>query len=242
VGFSGYFASLAHGFGLDIPTALVTATFTAGGAPAINVVAMLALAAVTVVLTLGVSESAGVNNALVAVKLLVLAAFVAVGVGAVKPVNWTPFIPANQGGFAFGWQGVLRAASLLFFAYLGFETVSTAASEARNPKTSIPIGILGALIICTVVYIVVAAVLTGVVPYRLLGVADPIAVAADRMGRPQMAVLIKLGALMGLSSVLLVNAYGHSRVAFAMARDGLLPALFARLHPRTRAPWLGSSR
>ncbi|RAK60216.1 amino acid permease [Phenylobacterium hankyongense] len=244
VGFSGYFASLAHGFGVAIPAALITPTIHAAaqgaahaGATA-NVVAVGAILAVTVVLVLGVSESARVNAVLVAVKLLVLAAFVAMGVGAIQPHNWTPFIPPNEGGFVYGWAGVFRGASILFFAYLGFETVSTAGSETRDPQKAMPIGILGALIICTIVYIVVAVVLTGVVPFRELGVSDPIAIAADRMGRPQMAMLIKLGALVGLASVLLVNGYGQSRVAFAMARDGLLPGLFARLHRRFRTPHL----
>ena len=204
-----------------------------------NLVAVAATAAVTVVLVLGVSESAFVNNILVVVKTLVLAAFVAIGVGAIEPQNWQPLVPANEGGFTYGWQGILRASSILFFAYFGFETVSTAAAEASNPQRDMPFGILGALGISTLVYIIVAAVLTGVVPFRELGVADPIALAADRIGHPKMAVLIKLGALTGLSSVLLVNAYGQSRIAFAIARDGLLPGLFRLVHPRFRTPHAG---
>ncbi len=124
-----------------------------------------------------------------------------------RPGNWKPFMPPHEGEFAFGWPGIVRAASILFFAYLGFETVSTAASESRNPQRDMPIGILGALVVCTVLYLAVAAVLTGVVPYRELGVADPVAVAVDRMGHPGVAIFVKLGALMGLASVLLVNAY-----------------------------------
>ena len=135
---------------------------------------------------------------------------------------------------------MIRAASILFFAYLGFETVSTAAAEARNPARDLPIGILGALAVCTVIYIVVAAILTGVVPYRELGVADPIAVAVDRMGHPGFAIFVKVGALMGLASVLLVNAYGQSRITFAMSRDGMLPPLFSRVHERFRTPHLGT--
>jgi APA family basic amino acid/polyamine antiporter len=246
VGFSGYFASLLHDFGVVVPAALSSPTLQAlhhGSAlvlhPAVNLTAMAAIAVVGLVLTLGVSESAAVNNILVLIKIGVLAAFVVVGVGAVQPHNWTPFVPPNEGGFTYGWPGVVRAASILFFAYLGFETVSTAASETRNPQKDMPFGIIGALGACTVIYIIVAAVLTGIVPFRELGVADPIAVAADRMGRPQMATLIKLGALMGLSSVLLVNCFGQSRICFAMSRDGLLPKLFGALHRRFRTPWLG---
>lgn len=246
VGFAGYFGSLLHDFGVVIPAVLASPTLQAVGHgsalivhPGINLVAVGAVAAVSVILTLGVSESATVNNVLVLIKISVLVAFVAVGVGAVHPHNWTPFIPRNEGGFTYGWQGVVRAASILFFAYLGFETVSTAAAETRNPQKDMPFGILGALGACTIIYIIVAAVLTGVVPFRELGVADPIALAADRMGQPQMATLIKLGALMGLSSVLLVNCYGQSRIGFAMSRDGLLPQLFGRLHKRFRTPWQG---
>ena len=160
-------------------------------------------------------------------------------IGAIDPDNWTPFIPPHEGEFAFGWPGIVRAASILFFAYLGFETVSTAASESRNPQRDMPIGILGALVVCTVLYLAVAAVLTGVVPYRELGVADPVALAVDRMGRPGVAIFVKVGALMGLASVLLVNAYGQSRITFQMSRDGMLPALFSRVHERFRTPHRG---
>src|SRR5690606_29127209 len=159
-----------------------------------------------------------VNNIMVMVKVKALCVFVIVGVRWIDPGNWTPFIPANQGGFHYGLEGMFRAASLLFFAYIGFETVSTAAAEARNPQRDVPIGILGSLVVCTVVYIAVAAVMTGVVPYHLLGVPDPVALAVDRMRMPEFAVLIKFGALTGIASVLLVNAYGQSRVAFAMSR------------------------
>ncbi|HEX8754710.1 MAG TPA: amino acid permease [Steroidobacteraceae bacterium] len=244
VGFSGYFVSLLHDFGIIVPAAVSSslirtagAGFVAGGA--LNLVAVAAILVVGGVLIRGVSESARVNAALVTIKILVLAGFVAVGVGAIHPSNWVPFIPPNQGGFRYGWPGVFRAASILFFAYLGFNTVSTAAAEARDPQKGVPFGIVGSLVVCAALYIVVAAVLTGVVPFRRLGVPDPIAVAMDAVGHPKMAVLIKLGALTGLSSVLLVNAFGQSRITFAMARDGLLPSLFASIHPRLRTPWLG---
>ena len=249
VGFSGYFVSLLGDFGVAIPAAFATptiqSTMTADGmafltGDTFNLIAVLAIVAVTIVLTIGVTESAFVNNIMVAIKVMVLLAFIAAGVHAVQPDHWTPFVPPHQGDFAFGWPGVMRAASLLFFAYIGFETVSTAASEARNPQRDMPIGILGSLAVCMVLYVIVAVVLTGVVPYRELGVPDPIAVAVNRMNQPQIAVMVKIGALMGLASVLLVNAYGQSRISFAMSRDGLLPPIFSALHPKFRTPWLGT--
>lgn len=249
VGFSGYLSSLLADFGVVIPETLATPFVQAGPATegsrffvsgGCNLVAALVILAITAVLIVGINASARVNNLLVAVKVAVLVAFVAIGIGAVEPQNWTPFVPESEGGFAYGWAGVARAASILFFAYIGFETVSTAAAEARNPQRDLPIGILGSLTVCTLVYIAVAAVLTGIVPYRQLGVPDPIAVAVDRIGLPQFAVMIKIGALMGLASVLLVNAYGQSRVSFAMSRDGLLPPLFGRVHERFRTPHLGT--
>jgi basic amino acid/polyamine antiporter, APA family len=249
LGFSGYFSSLLGNFGLHIPALLSTpyiqssmgehgTVFQVTGD--FNLIAAAAVMMAAMVLTFGVTVSAFFNNVIVIIKILVIASFVVVGIPAVHPHNWIPFIPPNEGGFTYGWQGVLRAASILFFAYLGFETVSTAAAETKNPQRDMPFGILGALIVCTVIYVVFAIVLTGVVPFRELGVADPIAVAADRMGRPQFAVAVKLGALMGLSSVLLVIAYGQSRVAFAMSRDGLLPQMFSRLHGRFLTPYLGT--
>ena len=244
VGFSGYFVSLLHDFGIVVPAALSSSLIQSAGAgfvaaAALNLVAVIAILVVGVVLILGVSESARVNAVLVTIKILVLAGFVAAGIGSVHPSNWVPFVPPSEGGFRYGWPGVFRAASILFFAYLGFNTVATAAAEARDPQKDVPFGIVGSLVVCAALYIVVAAVLTGVVPFRRLGVPDPIAVAMDAVGDPKMAALIKLGALTGLSSVLLVNAFGQSRITFAMACDGLLPTLFARIHPRLRTPWLG---
>jgi basic amino acid/polyamine antiporter, APA family len=249
VGFAGYFTSFMASLGVVVPPSISTslvqpvgigssADFVATGG--INLVAGCAILAVVGILTLGISQSAYANSIMVTVKILVLAVFVAVGVGAIDPVNWTPFIPVNEGGFAYGWPGIVRAASMLFFAYLGYETVAAAAAEAKHPQRDMPIGILGALLICTVLYIVVAAVLTGIVPYRELGVADPIAVAIDRIDRPQLALLIKLGALAGLASVMLGTAYGLSRTSFAMACDGLLPPLFAKVHPRLRTPHIAT--
>jgi APA family basic amino acid/polyamine antiporter len=248
VGFSGYCASLLGEFALRLPSQLTTPLIRAAARPggfdlsvggSINLVAASAVAVVTAVLTRGMSTSALVNNVLVLIKVAILATLVSVGIGHIDTANWRPFVPANQGGFAYGWQGVLRAAAMIFFAYVGFETVSTAAAEARNPARDLPIGIIGSLLACTLIYILVAAVLTGIAPYTALGVPDPIAVAVDRLGMPALATAVKFGALAGLSSVLLVNAYGQSRVSFAMARDGLLPPLFGRLSATAHTPAAG---
>src|SRR5690606_15034775 len=170
----------------------------------------------------------------------VLLAFVAMGVFFINSDNWTPFIPPNEGGFTYGVQGVFRAASVIFFAYVGFEAVSTAAGEAKNPQKDMPFGILGSLFACTAIYICVAAVLTGVVPFRELGVPEPIALAVDRMGMPWFSFLIKVGAIAGLTSVMLILTYGQTRVFYAMARDGLLPRMFSVLHQSFRTPWIGT--
>jgi len=249
VGVSGYLSSLLADFGIVIPAAMNTPliqgvmtdeglAFQVGGS--LNLVAALSLLAFAWILIRGVTQSASVNVAMVIVKVSVLLLFIIVGAQFVDTSNWTPLVPPNEGDFRYGLEGVLRAASVLFFAYLGFETVSTAALESRNPQRHMPIGILGSLAICTLLYIAVALVLTGVVPYRLLGVPDPIALAVDHMGLPGMAVLIKVGAVVGLCSVLMVNTYGHSRICFAMSRDGLLPPLFAQVHERFRTPHKGT--
>ena len=239
VGFSSYLSSLMRDFGVVVPAFLSTPFVGTPGGFSMNLVAALAVAAVTAILCAGVRQSATVNAFLVVVKVAVLAVVITVGVGAIDPGNWKPFIPPHEGEFAFGWPGIVRAASILFFAYLGFETVSTAAAESRNPQRDLPVGILGALFVCTALYLAVSAILTGVVPYRELGVADPVALAVDRMGRPGIAIFVKVGALMGLASVLLVNAYGQSRITFQMAHDGMLPGIFSRVHERFLTPHRG---
>ncbi|HEU4959357.1 MAG TPA: amino acid permease [Sphingomonas sp.] len=245
VGFSGYFASLLGDFGVHLPAAIssswITAETGAGGirfvtGGGINLVAVAALVAVTLVLIRGVAHSAAVNTLLVIIKVGVLVGFVTVGIGRVDSANWMPFIPPNEGGFAFGVPGILRGASILFFAYLGFEAVATAAAETRRPQRDVPLGILGALAASTVLYAAVALVMTGLVSYRELGVPDPVAVAIGAVGMPVLAIVIKAGALTGLASVLLVNTYAQSRICHAMSSDGLLPAPFARLHRRFRTP------
>ena len=197
---------------------------------------------VTALLVIGISESASVNNVIVVIKVGVLLVFVAMGVAFIHPANWHPFIPKNQGGLKYGTVGIFRAASTIFFAYVGFEAVSTAAAEAKNPAKDMPLGILGSLFVCTLLYIVVAGVLTGMVPYRELGGPAPIALAVDRMGPAYawFAILIKVGAVAGLTSVMLILTYGQTRVFFAMARDGLLPTVFSTLHRKFRTPWIGT--
>lgn len=245
VGFAGYLSSLFGDFGLHIPAALSTSWIRAEVGPhgmhfvadgGINLIAVAAIAAVTMILTRGISQSAAVNATLVIIKVGVLVGFVIVGIGHVDAANWTPFIPQNEGGFRFGTEGIFRAASILFFAYLGFEAVATAAAEAKKPQRDVPLGILGALAVSTILYGAVAMVMTGLVPFRALDVPDPIAVAVSAVGMPVMAIIIKVGALTGLASVLLMNTYAQSRVCHAISTDGLLPPRFAKLHPRYRTP------
>ena len=222
-----------------------------------NLVAAIGIAAVCSLLVLGVSESANVNNVIVVIKIVVLLTFIGVGISYVNPDNWHPFIPAADPAVPgrYGYDGIMRGAAIIFFAYVGFEAVSTAAAEAKNPSRDVPIGILGALIVCTLIYMAVAAVMTGVVPYVELSSPAPVAVAIDRMGLHWadiplavapggqlnlISFLIKIGAITGLSSVMLVLCYGQTRIFYTMARDGLLPRVFAVIHPKFRTPWLGT--
>ena len=178
---------------------------------------------------------------LVIVKVVVLILFVALGASYVQRENLTPFIPPNTGTFGeFGWSGVMRGAAIMFFAYIGFDAVSTAAQEAKNPQRDMPIGILGSLAICTVIYIAVAMVLIGIVPYRQLNVADPLAVGIDATGLTWFSPVVKISALFGLFSTMLVQLLGQSRIFYAMSRDGLLPEMFGRVHPRFRTPHLST--
>jgi basic amino acid/polyamine antiporter, APA family len=249
VGFSGYLVSLLATFGVSVPNGIATPfvqsvsapggyDFIAGGG--VNLLACGAVALMTIPLIIGVRQSAAINSGIVTLKVIVLLTFVAFGASAVVPANWVPFVPENEGGFAYGWPGVFRAASVIFFAYLGFETVSTAAAEARNPQRDVPLGILGSLGACTILYIAVAVVLTGIVPYRDLNVTDPLAVAVDVIGKPWLLLFVKIGAVVGLTSILLSTCYAQSRIFYAMARDGLLPRMFSALHPRFQTPWLGT--
>ena len=202
-----------------------------------NLPAVLIVLAVTALLVIGIRESANFNAAVVVLKVAVVITVIAVGVAFVKSANWHPFIPASTGEFGkFGWSGVLRGAGVVFFAYIGFDAVSTAAQEAKNPQRDMPIGILGSLIICTVLYILVSLVLTGVVSYTALNVPHPIAVAVDAMGLGWLATIVELGAIAGLTSVILVLLMGQPRIFFSMSKDGLLPPIFSRLHPKYGTP------
>ncbi len=275
-GWSGYLISLLGDFGIKLPASLAGTRWdefiyynnhwepvkllmpklaAAGIDPAslphtfgtFNLFGFLAILLATVILIIGIKESANFNSGIVIVKVCVLIIFVAIGANylmkhpSLTATNWHPFIPPNSGSFGqFGWSGILRAAGIIFFAYIGFDAVSTAAQEAKDPAKDMPIGILGSLVICTILYIVVAAVLTGLVPYHNLDVRDPLAVGIDSTGVKWGSLLVKIGALMGLSSTIVVMLLGQSRVFFSMSKDGLLPAMFSNVHPKFRTPWISS--
>jgi len=246
IGWSGYVVSFLRDIGINIPPALSAARGTlitlADGTQVtaiFNLPAVIIIAIITLLLVIGISESATVNNVIVFVKVAVVLLFIFGAVHAVNPANWHPFIPPSTGVRGhFGWSGVTQGAGIVFFAYIGFDAVSTAAQEAKNPQRDMPIGIIGSLLICTVLYIAVSAVATGIVPYLQLDVPDPIAVAADHAGLGWMSVAIKLGAIAGLSSVILVMLLGQSRIFWTMADDGLLPKFVSRVHPKFRTPWI----
>lgn len=213
-----------------------------------NLVAFLAILAITTILVIGIKESANFNSAIVIVKLTIVMIFIGI-VGyfvfthpeETINKNWKEFIPANTGEFGkFGWSGIARAASVIFFAYIGFDAVSTAAQEAKNPQKDMPLGIMGSLLICTVLYILVAGLLTAVVPYTSLNVSDPVAVGIDATGVKWGGFLVKLGAIFGLGTVMLVMMLGQSRVFYSMAHDGLLPKWAGEVHPRFRTPYIST--
>src|SRR5881392_2141313 len=248
IGWSGYVVSFFHDIGIHIPAQLSAArgpliTLADGTqvTAIFNLLAVIIIAVVTLLLVIGIRESATVNNVIVFVKVAVVLVFIIGAAHAVNPANWHPFIPPSTGARGhFGWSGMMAGAGIVFFAYIGFDAVSTAAQEAKNPQRDMPIGIIGSLLICTVLYILVSAIATGIVPYRQLDVPDPIAVAADRAGLGWMSSLIKMGAIAGLSSVILVMLLGQSRVFWTMSRDGLLPQFVNRVHPRFQTPYITS--
>jgi len=229
---------------VQFPAASVLPIAASAVVPALfNLPAVIVTLAVTVLLVIGVSESATVNNIIVAIKVFVILLFIGVGAFFINPANWHPFIPAPTGvENQFGWDGIIRAATIVFFAYIGFEAVSTAGQEAKNPRKDMPIGILGSLVICTVLYMLTAAVLTGVVSFTKLNVAAPVATAVDTFGPSWgwLAKLVKIGAIAGLSSVVLVLMYGQTRVFYSMSRDGLLPKSLGTVHPKFKTPWINT--
>jgi APA family basic amino acid/polyamine antiporter len=262
VGWGGYVVSLLADFGLVIPpqfTGPAGYPLMRDGAQVVvdgqavttifNLPAFLICLSLAALLVVGVSESAKVNNLIVFIKVSVLAAFIVVGglivlgnLPALVATNWTPFIPENTGDGEFGVDGIMRAASIVFFAYIGFEAVSTAGQEAKDPKRDMPFGIIGSLIVCTVIYMLVAAIMTLLVPYGNLNVPDPVAVVVDSFG-PQwswLAKIIKVGAIIGLTSVVLVLMYAQTRIFYTMARDGLLPKVFSKVHPKFKTPYVNT--
>jgi APA family basic amino acid/polyamine antiporter len=248
ISWGDYFTSLLRSFGVEFPIWLTTGYRTAllspnpalhglldsaprvAGIPVlINIPAFAIVALITWLLMLGVRESATANNIMVTIKLLVLGLFIVVGLTHINPANYHPFAPN-------GFRGIHQGAAIVFFAYIGFDAISTAAEETKNPQRSLPIGILGGLAICTVIYVIVGAVLTGMVPYTELGVADPLAKALNSAGFHTVGWIVALGAIVSMAAVLLVFQYGQPRIFYAMARDGLLPQWAAKVHPRHRIP------
>ncbi len=249
VGWSGYMVSFLNDYGIHIPDALCNApidhikgqgwmlTGSIINFPAVFIIALL-----STLLVIGIKESAKFNNIIVAIKVIVILLFIGFGLSYIDTSNWTPFIPPNTTGeFGnFGITGVLRGAAVIFFAYIGFDAVSTAAQEAKNPQRDMPIGILGSLLICTVLYVLVSGVITGIEHYSNLNVPAPLALAIDKTGEALkwLRPLIKLGAIAGLSSVILVMLMGQPRIFYTMANDGLLPKSFSKVHPRFRTPYI----
>ncbi len=239
VSWSATIASILADFGIHIPQSVLASPFDAAPGT-VNLLAVVIVVAISSILIVGVQESARFNSVIVVIKVAVVILFIVVGYFYIDRANYTPFVPHNTTGKfgEFGWSGVLAAAGQIFFAYIGFDAVSTAAQEAKNPRRDMPIGIIGSLVICTVLYILYSMVLTGVVNYKDLNVAAPLAVAVDRMnGAPWLGKLMKLGSLLGLTSVILVMLLGQSRVFYSMSRDGLLPKAFSDVHPRFHTPW-----
>ncbi len=255
IGWSGYVASLLKDIGLPLPAAISKAPFafdphshswSATGA-VLNVPAMLIIIGVSSLLVIGVKESARVNNAVVLMKLAIVVLFILAGISYVNLGNWVvpgknpggDFIPPNSGEFGiYGLSGVLRGAAVVFFAYVGFDAVSTAAQEVEHPQRNMPLGILLSLAICTVLYVAVSYVITGIIPFDRLNDPAPIAVGANAIGLFWLKPIVKIGAILGLSSVILVLLLGQSRVLYSMAHDGLLPRAAAAIHPRFRTPWM----
>ena len=235
VGWSGYFQSLIAGFGLHLPDALTAAPGAVPGKVTyFNLPARLIMLVLTTMLSWGMRESARLNNIMVAIKVAVVLLFIAVGARHVQPENWQPFMP-------YGHTGVLSAAALVFFAFIGFDAVTSAAEEVKRPERDLPIGIIGSLAVCTILYVIVSAIMTGIVPYKqFLGVDHPVSLALKYAGENWVAGFVDLGAILGMTTVILVMAYGQTRVIFAMSRDGLLPKKLSSIHPTHSTPFFAT--
>ena len=246
VSWTGYFVSLLDHIGIHLPAALTSAPLGYQDGHLVHTGALFNLPAVAIVLALtwlcyiGIRESSSVNTLMVFLKVGLIVIVIVAGWNYVDPQLWHPFIPENKAPGVYGWDGIFRAASIIFFAYVGFEAVSTAAQEAKDPQKDMPFGILGALIICTILYMGVSAVMTGIVPYQQLNVAEPMAVAVDKIGLGWFAFLIKVGAILGLSSVMMVLIYGQTRIFYVISRDGLLPQFFCKVHPKFHTPHINT--
>jgi APA family basic amino acid/polyamine antiporter len=230
VGWSGYLRVILNGVGVHLPPEFANAPGSFPGA-IINLPALLIVLVITAILVVGISESARVNSIIVAIKLAAVAIVILVGAFFIRPANWSPFVP-------FGWHGIMKGAAVIFFAYIGFDAVSTAAEEVVEPQRNLPLGIIGSLLVCTVLYILVAAVVTGMTRYKTIDINAPLASAFVNQGLNFVSAIVSLGAVAGLTSVLLVLLLGQSRIFFAISRDGLLPPAFSRIHPRFRTPYI----
>ncbi|WIL36887.1 amino acid permease [Bacillus stercoris] len=228
-GWSSYFQSLLAGFNLHLPAALTGAPGSTPDA-VFNLPAAVIILLITAIVSRGVKESTRFNNVIVLMKIAIILLFIIVGIGYVKPDNWSPFMP-------FGMKGVILSAATVFFAYLGFDAVSNASEEVKNPQKNMPVGIISALAVCTVLYIAVSLVLTGMMPYAKLNVGDPVSFALKFVGQDTVAGIISVGAIIGITTVMLALLYAQVRLTFAMSRDGLLPGLFAKVHPSFKTPF-----
>ncbi len=248
ISWSAYVVSFFNDFHIQLPTALVASPWQSTPLPDgteaygwINLPALLIVVLISLLLIRGIDKSAKVNAVLVAIKVVVVLLFIAVGFAYVQGTNYDPFIPENTGVFGeYGWSGIMRAAGIVFFAYIGFDAVSTAAQEVKNPQKDLPIGIIGSLAICTVLYVLFALVMVGLVPYDQLNVAAPVAAAINQTPFLWLNGLIKLAIIAGLTSVILVLLLGQSRIFFTMSKDGLLPPFFSNVHPRFHTPWISN--